>query len=237
MNARLYGVVLSARLSGCVVMPEGPLKTSNYEPRGIPLAATESVVVFVSTEIAPMAPLKGGDRLPLTSPRSVTDRFLKGFRAVRQDANIELGDEFLRETCFEKGTKSVLGEGRPVLVMPSLDAPDCRALVEARGIRYLISVSGSRLIFPVTGEPVQMSVFAQQEHQFEVIARAVDAKSGAVVCEERSVEYATWHGGVIWLYIPVPYFQFMDDSAHWERAGWYTGNKVGGCFVQPGEKK
>jgi hypothetical protein len=208
-----------------VVFPEGPSETASYELRGIPLAATETVAVLVSTELAPIEPTKGGGILssPLASPASVANAFMKGFRAARQDAKIELADEPLRNACFDKGTKSVLAPGRPMLVMPALDAPDCRALVETRGIRYLVSLSGNKWTYPSTVEPVQLSFLGSQTQSFDVISRAIDARSGAVACEESYYVTATWHGGVIWIYIPVPYFQFVDDSAHWERAAWHTG--------------
>jgi hypothetical protein len=202
------------------------------------LAATETVAVFVYTELAPMEPDKGGGVVSsqLASPASVANAFVKGFRAARRDAKIELADESLRKACFDNGTKSVYAPGRPMVVMPALDAPDCRALVEARGIRYLVPLSGNKWTLPASVESVQMSFLGSRTQSFDVISRAIDARSGAVACEESYYVTATWHGGVIWIYVPVPYFQFVDDSAHWDRAAWHTGNKMGSAFAQPVEK-
>lgn len=125
-----------------------------------------------------------------------------------------------------------------VLVIPDLGAAECRALVEQRSIRYLVSAAGLRAAKP-TIEPHDVTLEFTHSHAFDLFARAFDTRSGSSVCEGGALERGSSMVGVGFLpyFIPIPLFRALDESGYWMRVGWYTGEKIGGCFVQPGEKK
>jgi hypothetical protein len=206
-----------------------------YKPGGLPLSATETIAVFVAEEGPPVDYAKEpGHRFsPIGARASATKGFMGGFHTARPDVQVVTADEALRKACFDQGTKSIFQPGG-VLLRADPNAADCHALVQQRGIRYLVSAGGY-----VWTKPVELSGTSwKQTHIFNMTARAIDTTSGGVVCEEWHSADAIPTGSVGLVYVvPVITFQVVDESAYLTHVGWYTGHKVGSCFVQPGEQK
>jgi hypothetical protein len=255
MNSKLLGIAVSMMLAACVSAPKGA-PTTHGEARGHPLAATDTVAVFLSTEVladrkasevasaAPAESLASIAIRPAGDIDAIRKSFLKGFNSARPDAPVVWVDEPLRLACFESGTKSPESD-RAILVKPDLSGVRCRALLEERRIRYLVSMTGwsettSRTaavtIWPGGG------VSTKRDHLFEFVARVFDTASGLDVCGDRAWEIAQSEnkGGLtVPPYVPFPLpvpivsITTVDEPAYFARAAWVVGARVGACFVAP----
>jgi hypothetical protein len=186
VNVRLFALAVSAVLSACVATPQGSPVAGSYERRGLPFDATETVAIFVSTEVSLTDADKavGLQLFPISTADAVSQGLREGFHSMRSDGQLALADEALRKACFDSGTKSIeSGDfSGAVLVVPNLSATQCRALVEQRGIRYLVSAAGRRHTSSRTNVEFP-GISVTHSHTFRLLARAFDTTSGSSVRE------------------------------------------------------
>jgi len=225
-------IALSMMLSACVSTPEGSPALSGGQSRGRILSASDTVALFVSTGISPT---NANSILPISDKESVHHGFMEGFRAVRPDVQILVADEALRKACFDTGISSLEPRGAE-LVAPDLSDPTCRAWVENRRIRYVVSATGSRSTTSSI-ESLGFGFRTEHSHVFRLLARTFDTTSGSCVCEDWAMASALSGEGVALIYgvVPIPAVTVLDEPAYWARVGWLAGARVGTCFVQPSE--
>ena len=225
-------------LSACVATPQGP-RVSAYPALGLPLSATESIALFVSTEVSRghSPETEGTQTHQISKIGAVVQGFTAGFRAVGSDALFMVADEELQTACFESGTKSV-ESGGAVLVVPNLAAGQCRELLDRRALRYLVSIAGSRntlsrFIYDI------FSIQYEHDHTFILLASVFDTMNESSVCEASKIDVARSFEGAAMYYfiIPSPGFRALDETGYWESLGWQVGAHIGSCFLQPGERK
>jgi hypothetical protein len=229
-------LAMSALLAGCIEAPKGPLVPFEYTHVGVSLPGSTVVTIFVSTELSSRDLREQEGRVsPIASPALVSEAITAGFRALRSDVQLTAGDESLRRACFDTGTRSAHREwADAVVLVPDPSRVPCRALMDERGIRYLVSVAGYRWTGSQDGQQWASTAFGWETPQvYSLTAQVIDATNGAVVCGASDHERATSSVGVAWLYIPIPVFSIVDEPAYWKRVGWNIGNKIRGCFLQP----
>lgn len=231
---------LAACLAACV---EAPMRPMPFEPsgppKGLPLSASDTVVVFVLQAAGP--PVVPGSANytshPISQPGSVSREFTAAFRTVRPDANVVEADAALREACFG-GTPMVVDPAGVLLAMPELTSDSCRALVEARQIAYLVTVGGRRETATVNSVEVPgagIVATSVHTHVFRLLARAVETTGGTTACEE------THHAGgrsaegfvTVYFIFPIPMATILDEPAYWTSAALHVGRQVGWCFAPP----
>jgi hypothetical protein len=176
------------------------------------------------------------DISPISDKRLVQKAFLEGLRSVRPDAQVAVVDEQLRQVCFGASSlSSVIGRG--VLIVPDFNAVSCRALLDQRGIRYLISATGDHLRSTLSYfDATNNSLDFNRSHRdvFQVSARTFDAKSGSVVCEDSAFEVAhTTDVAALLVIIPFAKTTIVYESAYWEHVAWLAGARTGSCFLEP----
>ena len=225
----LFGMLLV--LPGCIAMPESEKLV--YEPRGLPLAPTDEVVAFVSEEARTG---KAGD-YPINDAGLVRRAFEEGFHKVRADIKVQWADKGLYEACFEKSREAE--DNRSVrVVSPDLGAAGCRALVDRRGARYVISIGGLHTISSWTFSNAEGHVGNKHAHTFALGAHVFDAAGGKSVCnvnESNSGESQEFVA--LLLFIPIAGARLLDESFFWKDVAVRTGYGIGGCFVEPGAGK
>jgi hypothetical protein len=165
--------------------------------------------------------------------------FVEGIRIQHGSARSEYADETMHGACFAETGEAA--SGGFVLAQPATGDAACRALLAARGIRYLASVGGARNT-TTTNEVIAgggIGIMALHDHVYEVGARVVDAVTGAVVCEATRTDTGSsgegfMIGAVAFAAFPLPLFRFSDDAAFWKDVAWRTGYAVGACLVAVG---
>jgi hypothetical protein len=237
----LRGLLLGMLLAGCVAAPSGPPSAVPYTGRGLPLSAADVVAIYVSTDVAPRDPQEFAIRgTAISSPASVAEGFMEGFRVLRPDTSVSAADDTLRQACFDKASTSVTSAGS-VLVSPSLDREACRDAVARQGIRYIVSIGG--LLETTWSAPgggiaaFALWVTGEARYTFALDAVIVDTQSRAVVFQDCEKNAATATYMVMVFPLPLPFARVVNESAYWKDASWYAGYKAAACFVPPGEKE
>ncbi len=235
-SARWPVLALHALLAGCVQTPLAPQVPYDYTHVGLPLSPSEVVSIFVSTELSPRdLREQQGQVSPAPGPALVMEGITAGFRALHSDVQIAVADEALRIACFDAGTRSAHRIwADAVVLVPDPGRVECRALVRERNIRYLVSIGGYRWTGRQEGQQWASTAYGWETPQvYALAAETIDVSSGASVCGASDHERATSSVGVAWLYLPVPVFSVVDESAYWRRVAWNVGNKLRSCFLQP----
>lgn len=244
-------------VAACVSAPQGVPSVDGAEGRGQPLAASESVVLYLSASLLPPESRQDArspsfrpppEVHPLQDTNAAYRALAQGFGSVRSDVRVVVADDALRQACFDGGDRLAMGDAA-LLVRPDVQSPRCRALVDERRVRYFVSVVGwgstaSTNVTENLGTGVRKS--ARRVHWFEFVAHAYDAGGGPAVCEERALETAHSSQGAglaivpappVWFPLPLLWRSTVDDSAFFERAAWIAGARAGMCFVEPAKAR
>jgi hypothetical protein len=101
----------------------------------------------------------------------------------------------------------------------------------------LVSAAGARVTKSETKADVAWIEW-KHSHTFHLSARVFDTTSKASVCGASHTEqdYSGVFVAFFYFMLPIPGVRPLNESGYWTRVSWYTGQKVGGCFVQPDEK-
>lgn len=239
MRMRRVVLLLAVYLAACV---EAPTRPTAFEPSapptGLPLAASDTVAVFVLQAAGPPT-VPGSPNYtshPISQPGAVAHELVAALRTVRPDANVVEADTALRDACFG-GTRTVVNAGNVLLAMPDPKSDPCRTLVEMRKIAYLVTVGGRRETATVNSVEGGAGIVATSvhTHDFRLVARAVETTLGTTACEESHVAGARSEEGLFTIYLvfPIPWATFLDERAYWTSAAVHVGRQVGWCFAAP----
>jgi hypothetical protein len=231
---------LFAGLSGCVAMPAS--EEPYYDARGLPLVASDGVVGFVATTTQESNDPPYFEYYPIKDVETVVGAFEDGFHKLRSDAKIQWADENMREACFPPGSSDTDPSTGGRVVRPALGAARCQVLVDRLDIRYMISIGGVQTISSRTvsdGSGNVGEVGKRRDHTFALDASVFDVASGRSVCSVSEVSSGKSMEILVIsaLIVPIPVVKLLDENLFWKDVTFRAGYRIGGCFVQPDEKK
>jgi hypothetical protein len=239
-------------LASCVSAPKGPPTISGAELRGHALDPTDTVVVHVSnlwSSAGQAARVDSNSKTgrtiePTKDLEALRKIFAAGFTAVKPESRIVFADQQISTACF---TASGLAEREPWAepVRPDVEAPACRAALQASRARYLVSVQGWLATESETGVEslgFGVGVEKQTRYHFEVVAAVFEAGSRLRICGDRGwqdPDPISRGAGIVIAPFPIPVpiplavYETVDAKAYWAHAAWQAGARIGSCFVAP----
>lgn len=244
LRSALATLVLTGMLISCVETPEQELfQAFPSDPGGLSLLPTGTVLLFVSTEAAPIKQATGSRTTVagIKDPKAVAQAFAAGFEAARGDTASTPGPVSMHLADAEITAACVAGRAEPeaetgiVYVIVDATRSACAVLLQERRVTYVGVVGGSvvKATEDESGAGAGSVVFGwETSHTFWIGTHVLDAATGATVCSRtQSVDTSTSGTVGVILFIPMVLHWGIDVAEYWRAAAWRTGFDAAGCFL------